>query len=107
MIKRAILEYLVPSKPYGDVFRPSREPAKTIYDAFQKEAENRTSREFEDWTEAETQAVHKAACKYAEEHGLPIPTIEDVRDAEISASGHIDYAAKWAYRVAEKMRLKA
>ena len=87
-----------------DVFRPTREPARTLYDAFQREAEKREGRDFEDWHSAEMNAVCNAARQYAQSHGLTVPTFEQVCDAEVSACGHVDYGSKWAYRVAEMMQ---
>lgn len=86
-----------------DIFRPRHQPAQMLYDAFQKEAEKRDKRDFKEWSEAEIQAVWKAAREYAALHDLCIPTIEDVRYAEGYACGHVDYGAKWAYKLAEKM----
>lgn len=87
-----------------DVFRPTIEPARTLYDAFQREAEKRDGRDFEDWHSAELNAVCNAARQYAQSHALIAPTFEQVCDAEVCASGHVDYGAKWAYRVAEMMQ---
>ena len=44
-----------------DIFRPRHQPAQMLYDAFQKEAEKRDKRDFKEWSEAEIQAVWKAA----------------------------------------------
>jgi len=87
-----------------DIFRPSREPARAIYDAFQAEAEKRNGRDFKVWTEAEENAVWNAARDAAQKLALEAPTIEDVQSAQISAMGHVDYGAKWAYGIVHKMK---
>ena len=56
-----------------DIFRPSREPAQSIYDAFSKESELRGSRTFDEWQEAERLAVYRAAEKQALKTGTAIP----------------------------------
>ncbi|KKM93807.1 hypothetical protein LCGC14_1204720 [marine sediment metagenome] len=86
-----------------DVFRPLREPARTLYDAFQKEVLNRAGRDIEQWQGAERGAVWLAARDYAQQHGLRVPTIAEVNQAGNLAYGHIDYGAKWAYGVARTM----
>ena len=85
---------------YDSCFRPRVEPARAIYDAFQKDALNRPKRG-DDWIELERLAVWRAARDWAMAHALNIPTLDQIKDAEISASGHVDYGAKWAYRVAD------
>jgi hypothetical protein len=87
-----------------DPFRPRSEPARTLYDAFQEEAANRNGRSFEEWCEAETDAVHVAAIAVAKAHSLRAPTREDVVKAGIRAQGHIDYGLQWACGVVEAMR---
>lgn len=87
-----------------DVFRPRHEPARSIYDAFQAEAENRRRRTAEEWAHAERSAVLHAATAAAARMGLRAPTMAEVEYAERGALGHIDYGAKWAYGVAEAMR---
>lgn len=82
-----------------DPFRPRRQPALTIYDAFREEARKRKGRSFEEWSEAERMAVWKAARDYAEAHGMNVPTMEQVKSAETYAMGSLDYGAKWAYQV--------
>jgi hypothetical protein len=89
---------------HHDVFRPHSEPARTIYDAFQKEAEKRDGMDVDDWILAEREAVWKAARDYAQQHGMRIPTMEEVERAEDQACCHTDYGLKWAIGVAEKMR---
>ena len=83
-----------------DVFRPRGAAAMAIYDAFQREADKRGGREFAYWRSAEQNAVYVAARLYADEHGLAVPTFRAVQEAEVYASGHVDYGAKWAYAVA-------
>lgn len=87
-----------------DVFRPSHEPAQSIYDAFQKEAEKRKGRSVEEWIAAEHQAVLLAATSQAQILGLKVPSNEDVSKAELCARGHVDYGAKWAYGLVSLMR---
>lgn len=91
------------TKPY-DTFRPRTEPARTLYDVFQDEAKNRSKRIPSCWIEQERQAVWLAARDYAQQHGLRVPTIEEIKQFETSAMGHVDYGAKWAHRVAELLR---
>lgn len=83
-----------------DVFRPRHEPARTLYDAFQAEAKKRPGRSYEEWVSAERTAVWKAARDYAQQNGLPVPTLKAVADAEKQALGHTDFGTKWAYAAA-------
>jgi hypothetical protein len=87
----------------SDIFKPRSEPAKTLYEAFQEESKNRKGRESEEWIFTERMAVWRAAMHYAQQHGLRVPSIEEVENAERYASGSVDYGAKWAYRVAGLM----
>lgn len=87
----------------SDIFRPHKDPAQGIYDAFVAEAANRRGRSVEEWILSERRAVLKAAADLAQRLGLRAPTLEEVERAERSAQGHTDYGAKWAYRVAETM----
>lgn len=89
-----------------DIFRPRNEPARTIYDAFQKAAAVRSDVPIETWVMRERLTVWTAARDYAQQHGMRVPTIEEVQDAENVAMGHVDYGSKWAYGVTEAMRLK-
>ncbi|MGE0769866.1 MAG: hypothetical protein AB7L90_25790 [Hyphomicrobiaceae bacterium] len=89
-----------------DIFRPSRDPARSIYDAFQAEATHRIQRPWPDCHEAEVAAVWRAARDYAQQHGLRVPTLAEVRRVERSASGHIDYGSKWAHYVSELLYSK-
>lgn len=86
-----------------DPFRPYRESARSIYDAFQAEAANRKGRSIEEWMEAERQAVYREAMHQAGILGLRAPSIEEVVRAECCAAGSVDYGAKWAYGVVEAM----
>lgn len=88
-----------------DIFRPHREPAMSIYDAFQKEAGNRKGREVSEWVKAEREAVWQAARDQAGMLGLRCPTLAEVESAERYAMGSVDYGAKWAYQVANAMNL--
>lgn len=87
-----------------EFFRPMHQPARAIYDAFIEQAKKRNEYTLEEWIEAEEQAVWRAARDYAQQHGLPVPDILRIRRAEYLARGHIDYAAKWAYGVAEYLQ---
>lgn len=89
-----------------DHFRPTRDPARTIYDALVDEAEHRDDRTSDEWQEAELYAVWDTARDYAQQHDLRIPTMADVKMVERQASGHTDYAAKVAYGVAATMTRK-
>lgn len=88
-----------------DFFRPRQAPASVLYDAFQEEATHRKGRDVEEWIRLELEAVHRAACSYAAEHGLHAPTLEQVAAAERYARGSADYGSKWALVLAEKMTL--
>lgn len=84
-------------------FCPSSQPAQAIYDAFQAEAVHRRERKLDDWIRCEREAVYRAACLCAEQHGLAKPTMQDVEPAERYALGSADYDAKWAYGLAAHM----
>ena len=86
-----------------DFFRPRQAPASVLYDAFQEEALHRKNRDVGEWIRLELEAVHRAACSYAAEHGLQKPTLEEVATAERLAIGSADYGSKWALRVAQRM----
>ena len=87
-----------------DVFRPHRDPARAIYDAFQAEAAKRNGRTVSEWMGRERDAVLREAVFQAHKCGLRAPSYDEVVQAERSASGHTDYGAKWAYGVVEAMR---
>ena len=86
-----------------DILQPRREPARSIYEAFQAEAEKRPGRSFEEWQAAERDAVYREAAHQAQKLGLRCPTIDEVEAAARYASGSIDYGAKWAYQVTNIM----
>jgi len=86
-----------------DHFRPPNEPARTLYDAFLAETSKRCSRTVPEWVAAERNAMWVAARDYAQQYGMPVPTLADVEHAEGMAYGHIDYGTKWAYSLAEIM----
>lgn len=83
-----------------DIFRPKSEPALTLYKAFQAEAKFRNERSFEQWSQAEIEAVWRAARDYAQANNIRVPTVEEVAECERYALGSIDYGAKWAFQVA-------
>lgn len=84
-------------------FRPTSEPARSLFDALVRQMEARATNSG-DWIHAERAAMLSAAQEYAHAHGLRAPTPDEVESAERSACGHSDYAAKWAYGVADAMR---
>lgn len=86
-----------------DYFRPTREPARSIYDALVREAANRKGRTVEEWLSAERDAVLREAVVQAQKFGRKTPSLALVERAERAATGHTDYAAKWAYGVAESI----
>lgn len=86
-----------------DPFRPRSEPARTLYDAFQAEAAKRNGRSFEEWREAETDAVHAAALAASKTHALREPTRDEVAKAGVRAQNHVDYGLQWVCGVVEAM----
>jgi len=70
-----------------DVFRPHRMPAKLFYDIIVDAA-------YDHETEG-----HRYFTTIANEIGNERLTAEDLRGLEGIALGHIDYAAKFAYRI--------
>ncbi|WP_431229139.1 hypothetical protein [Burkholderia contaminans] len=86
-----------------DAFRPIREPARSIYDALLREATLRKERSVAEWLAAERETVHRESARQAQRLGLRTPTIEEVEHAERLATGHSDYAAKWAQGMAQAM----
>lgn len=84
-----------------DIFRPTIQPIRRIYDAFQDEAKNRGGKRTEEWMENERKRVWREARDFCQEKGLKFPTLDQVIDAEMSACGHVDYGSKWACRVSE------
>ena len=85
----------------NDIFRPRNQPARRIYDAFQDESRLRDSRSYDEWPILERQRVWEEARDYAQQNGLRVPTIKEIEQCEMSAMGHCDYGAKWAYGVAD------
>lgn len=92
------------SVPEYDPFRPRREPARSIYEAFQADAAHRRLREVEVWIREELDVVHNTAVRLAPSYGLRPPSIAEVEAAERRARGHVDYGLKWALYVVEAMR---
>ena len=89
-----------------DLFRPTQEPARSIYDAFQKEASKRKECFDLEWILLERVAIFREAWKQAKKFGYALPSINLVKEAEKYASGHADYGAKLAYRLVEIMKEK-
>lgn len=87
-----------------DCFQPRYEPARSVYDAFQKEAAQRKGRSIDEWVKAEREAVFREATHQAQKLGMRIPTMDEITAAERYARGSVDYGAKWAYGVADAMR---
>jgi hypothetical protein len=87
-----------------DLFQPIFEPARSIYEAFQAEAKNRSGRSVEEWMTAELNAVYREAVIQAQALGLRAPSKEEVESAERYAMGSVDYGATWAYKVVDAMR---
>jgi hypothetical protein len=90
-------------KQSEDPFRPSSEPARSIYDAFQAEASKRKGRSVDKWVAAELDAVLAASVAAAQRCGLSAPSRDDVVRAELYARGSVDYGAKWAYTLTNRM----
>jgi len=90
----------------NDIFRPKHNPAQSLYDVFQTEAEKRPKRELEEWQRKEVMAVYEEALRWHERNPEKYKeiTVADVQDAQRQAWGHVDYGAKWAYAVVERMR---
>ena len=88
-----------------DMFRPTTEPARTIYDAFLCESKKRKGRTPDQWRTCELNAVGQAVSKWARNNGYVPPTLEDVQRASDHAAGHVDYGSKWALEVADSLAL--
>lgn len=86
-----------------DVFEPRAEPARSIYLAFQAEAELRNTRSVEEWGPAESDAVYREAAKQAAIYGLRAPTMDDVTSARNYAMGAVDFAMTWIYQLSRVM----
>ena len=91
--------------PY-DHFRPRNEPARTIYDAIMKAGEAWSDDSPDGWEKTIQLAVWTAARDYAQQTGLRVLTMEEIREAEWTALGHVDYSAKFAYRVRDLLASK-
>lgn len=88
-----------------NTFRPRAQPAQRIYDAFQDEAKKRDRRIGSmDWEHQERLRVFREARDYAHENGLSVLSLDEIRDCESLAIGHVDYGSKWANAVAERFR---
>jgi hypothetical protein len=88
----------------ADIFEPRREPARSIYLAFQAEATRRKGRSVDEWLTAEREAVYRESIHQAQMLGLRVPTMDEVVSAERYATGSVDYGAKWAYCIVNAMR---
>jgi len=92
---------------HSDPFRPRREPALSLYLAFQGEASKRCGRTVAEWSAAEVTAVYEAAIRLAPLHGLREPTRQDVESAEAYARGSIDYGLTWVTTLINALAQKA
>ncbi|WP_410199279.1 hypothetical protein [Burkholderia cenocepacia] len=87
-----------------DVFEPKREPARSIYNAFQAEATKRKGRSIDEWITAEREAVFREAVSQAQKLNLRPLSMSEIERAERSAVGSIDYGAQWAYAIVASMQ---
>lgn len=86
------------------MFGPQTEPAKSLYRALTDEMANRRECSGLEWIENERNSILKAATSISNNSKqYRIPTLEEVVRAENNACGHSDYAAKFAYGVANAM----
>lgn len=91
------------SREGKQMFEPTTEPAKSLYLALIKEMDLRKTRGGFAWIDAERAAIFNCGVDLAQKLNLRAPTLEEVTRAENCACGHTDYAAKFAYGVAEFM----
>ena len=57
-----------------------------------------------EWMSRELGLMWSLARDYAQQHGREVPTLADIERADRSACGHVDYAAKFAFYVADLVR---
>ena len=86
-----------------DIFRPRGELAGLLYDAFQKEAEQRPGRTVEEWKSMEEMVVWETVKNYAVAHGLKPVSLTDVTNIAKICEGYADFAKKWAIRIVSRM----
>jgi len=86
-----------------DPFRPRNQPAQLIYDGILNEATKRKGVDPDIWIIKERESVWRIARDYSQQNGLPVLTIDEIKHVESSALGHVDYAAKWAYGVSNRL----
>ncbi|ARU04715.1 hypothetical protein CCO03_08535 [Comamonas serinivorans] len=86
---------------HADPFRPIGQPEQRIYDRLIAEQALRGKREADAWLEAELRAMWEVARDCCLESGKKPLEMAQVRKAEMSACGHSDYAAQWAYGLSE------
>lgn len=60
----------------------------------------------EEWKSTELAIVFRKTNEVARSLGLTLVTHKDVERADTYASGHIDYGAKFAYRIVELLQEK-
>lgn len=72
-----------------------------VKSALIREAAMRRGRSLKEWTESEAKAVWLAARDFAQQNGLRVPELAEVLNVERQASGHSDYASKWALYTVE------
>lgn len=87
-----------------DPIRPTRDPARSIYDAFQAESAKRAGRSIDEYVTAEREAVLRESISQARRLRLQPPTMGEIIAAEQNAYGSADYGAKWAYGVVDAIR---
>lgn len=84
----------------NDMFRPTRQPARRIYDALAEKTKQRST-DVKAWVLAEREHAWSTVRDIAQQNGMPVPTMAQVEAAEQQALGHTDYLCKWAIGLAE------
>jgi hypothetical protein len=90
----------------NDYFRPTQEPARTLYDALLDAAKHRKEFVGISWVDNERRVMWKTAMEWQAQRGLVWPTMAEIERVENMACGHCDYASKFALYVAELMAAK-
>ena len=76
----------------------------SLVETLRDEATQRRSKPLNQWMADEPVAMWKAAGRFAQQHGLRPPSMDDVHSAERLARGHSDYERKWALGIARAMQ---
>lgn len=79
------------------------EPAASLYDALVAEMAKRPEADELEWIDNERNAIHRKAVELAKKLGLHAPTLEEIKQAETQACGHIDYTPKFVLHVQDLM----